>query len=835
MVEARWRLVRCAPTADPNPGVLDDEMSSSIEVTAPGPVAHMVAGTFLEPTGPDTVDDLDWWLVADVVVEAPVVLDCAGLTPPGAVFVDREHAADVESMFLPVRVTVPVGVHEIAIWSGSLRKWLSRRRPRGRWRSTLVAAQGMRWARTSLLGRAPVYGGVPPVVGAWRPLTFAPAGRFDQISLSVDADSGAVAIRGRLLTTDAVPEMAGAIVEILDDSGTVLAASGLSVDLFDGSGYDLTGQVTVGGHRRWYPHGHGAPITYRVRITAGGVSSERIIGFRTITADQHDGAFALSVNGIDVFCRGAVWVPPEPCTMTASRQHIEDQLLVLRDAGANMVRVMGGFVPEQPEFYDLCAELGILVWQDAMLTTFDPPAELDDVVCAEMEHLLTGISGNPALAVVSGGSESLQQPEMMGLDAGSLSIPLIDTMLRDVAGRLAGVPYVVASPSSWGENTDDTTPLAIRSDTGIAHWFGVGGYLNPLDAVRTAGVRFAAESLAFAIPPSDDAIEADFGSLAVAGHHPDWKRRVPRDRTATWDFEDVRDFYVREVFGVDPLQVRRTDPARYLQLGRLAVAEAMAACYRFWRRRDSGCAGALVLNAKDLRPGAGWGLLDHRGTAKLPLAALTRVWAPVALLLDDAGQQGIRIDLYNDTGAELSGALQLRAVDDAGTVVAQGEAAIVIKPHASVTRVDTDLIGHFTDLSHAYRFGPPVATALLAEFVVDEQLICNDVLVLHPSDSPIRSGLTAVRRRLYGSDTWQIEVRAEASVRYVCVDAPGWVLSDNCFHLAAGQPHLIEAMPAAPSRGTGDRAEDGSGRVPNGKVTSVDARETAVLIDAVES
>ncbi len=128
MVEARWRLVRGVPSAEPDPAVLDDATLPSMEIAAPGPVGHLVAGSELEPADPDTVDDSDWWLVAMVTVERSGVVDFEGLTPPGAVFVDRVHVADVESMFLPVRCPMTAGTHEIAIWSGSLRTWLSRRR-----------------------------------------------------------------------------------------------------------------------------------------------------------------------------------------------------------------------------------------------------------------------------------------------------------------------------------------------------------------------------------------------------------------------------------------------------------------------------------------------------------------------------------------------------------------------------------------------------------------------------------------------------------------------------------------------------------------------------------
>ena len=91
------------------------------------------------------------------------------------------------------------------------------------------------------------------------------------------------------------------------------------------------------------------------------------------------------------------------------------------------------------------------------------------------------------------------------------------------------------------------------------------------------------------------------------GHSPRWKARVPRDRGVGWDFDDVRDHYVRRFFGCDPLDVRYADPERYLDLGRAAVHIAIDATISEWRRPGSDCAGAVVLQPRDPLGGRGMG------------------------------------------------------------------------------------------------------------------------------------------------------------------------------------------------------------------------------------
>lgn len=761
---SRWQVVRTAASAFTKPEELAGSWSSGLELERPAPVATVAS----------VDDDHDWWFRTTVTVDEPVVVEFAGLSFPATVFVDGRDVAECVSMFAPVRVPLESGTHELTVCCRALNTWLATRRPRGRWRSSLVGPPGLRWARTTLLGRAPVYGDVPVPVGFWRPITVTPQRALFDIVVAADPHTGRVEVTGS--GPDALLEY-----RIDGPSGELVASGQITVD-----GGSFTVAVEVPEPELWWPRGYGGQPLYRLRLTAGGEPvARRTFGFRTLVSVDRDTGFGLQVNGIDVFCRGATWFPPDPVALNVDAATIRRQVSRLAEAGANMVRIVGGLVPEQPEFWEVCAELGVLVWQDAMLATFDPPAELTAVIVEEMTAVLQAVAGNPALAVVSGGSETLQRPEMLGLAKAGHAMELLDEALPDAAAR-ADIPYVRSSPAP----PDGGADLAIRPDTGVAHWFGVGGYLRPLTDVRTASVRFAAECLAFANPPSPAAVERHFGSAAVAGHDPRWKAAVPRDRGASWDFEDVRDFYVREVFGEDPSAVRRVDPERYLELGRLAIAEAMLACFGFWRRAESGCRGALVLAGKDARPGAGWGLLDADGAPKAALDALRRIWAPQTVVVSDDGLSGIRVDVHNDGPASLRGELVLAATDATGQLVAEASRDIEVPAHSSLAVLDSHLTGVFRDLSHAFRFGPPVADAVEAVVrLADPAAVLRDALVIHPRGVQVHTGLRAAASHV--NDGWELEIRADVALRYIGIEAPGWQLSDNYFHLPAGRPYVI--------------------------------------------
>ncbi len=192
----------------------------------------------------------------------------------------------------------------------------------------------------------------------------------------------------------------------------------------------------------WHP-----PRTYPVTMEAVGVSEHLgSVGFRTVEVDRSDGGFRLYVNGIRVYCRGSVWVPTDPISLQgdAGTTRVLERLA---EAGLNMIRIPGTMVYESDHFWEECARLGILVWQDMMLATLDPPDtdEFFELVASEVTEFLHRVRGNPALAVFCGGSETEQQPTMLGLV--DQHIPLIHSRLPELISTVAPeLEYVTSSP-----------------------------------------------------------------------------------------------------------------------------------------------------------------------------------------------------------------------------------------------------------------------------------------------------------------------------------------------------------------------------------------------------
>ena len=229
-------------------------------------------------------------------------------------------------------------------------------------------------------------------------------------------------------------------------------------------------------------------------------------------------------------------------------------------------------------------------------------------VLTEAAEVLTRLQSRPALAVVCANSEVEQQAAMLGLPVARPN-RLLDEQLPDLVRTMT-------SAAVWVPGTPCGGAFPFQVNSGISHYYGVGAYRRPFDDARRAGVRFSAECLAFSNVPDAATIDGFMPDDDAPGSSPRWKARVPRDAGVGWDFEDVRDHYLQRLFGVNPDDVRAEDPERYLALGRVATGEAMLRTFAEWRRPGSTCRGGLVWFARDLWPGAGWGIVDSSGRPK---------------------------------------------------------------------------------------------------------------------------------------------------------------------------------------------------------------------------
>jgi beta-mannosidase len=759
--------------------------------------AH-VPGTAASAVGADgrDFDAEDWWFrtrfaAPDRPEGGLLMLQLGGIATVAEVYLNGELLLRSNSMWQAheLDVTSLVGEdNELAIACRALRPLLAeRRRPRPRWRTRVVEDDALRWFRTMVFGRSPGFASGPAAVGPWRPvaLIVVPADGLDAISVRtrIDRSDGIVTVRARPRGTP------GEAAVRVGDQRVALAPEGSS----------LTAELRVPNPALWWPHTHGDPTLHELTVEVDGEPvATRRVGFRELqfAADIPQDGLDLRVNDVPVFVRGAVWTPADLVSLEPSGEQLRALLERIRDAGMNMLRVVGTGAYESARFHELCDELGILVWQDLMFANVDYPVaepEFRDVVLAEAQATAERLGGHPSLAVVCGNSEVEQQPAMLGLDPELGRDALWDQALPELVAE-AGLDCAYVRSTPCGGD------LPFHVDRGLGHYFGVSGYMRPAADARAANVRFASECLAFANVPDE---------VEVPVHHPLWKAGVARDAGtgwdigAGWDFDDVRDHYLRELFGVDPVQLRRSDHTRYLELSRAASGEVMAEVIGEWRREGSPCRGALILWSKDMIAGAGLGVLDHRGLPKVAFGYLRRAMAPVAIWSTDEGVNGVAIHVANDHSAPLRARLRLALYRDLETLVGECGEELELSAHGYARLSVESLLGRFTDAAWAYRFGPPAADVIFMSLESGDPAAPISHAVRYPAGLPtsrepaVRIGLEATAAPSPdGSVT--ITVRTALLAYGVRVQASGFLAEDDSFSLEPGGERRLRLVPVAP-------------------------------------
>lgn len=789
-----WECGSTPPLAAATPADLARMNLAWLPAVVPGTAAAALVGAGIDPEHHD-LDGEDWWFRCRFEGgEGRHRLNIGGIATIADVYLNGELVHHGENMFRShvIEDLELAPANELAVRCAAIKPWLDQRRARPRWKTYLVDHQNLRFLRTSLLGRMPGWAVTPPPVGLWRSVSLTSCDEPTVVARRLTAvcpdRSGGTGVLEAQLRLRAGETFRAAKSVTLYCGGSSAPAS---VRL-EGADIVVTGEVRVAGAELWWPHTHGPQPLYETELCIDG---ERIslgrVGFRRIEADRNKGGFALVVNGEKIFTRGACWLPVDPVSMAADGEEVRESLESARRAGMNMVRVLGTGAYESADFFAACDELGILVWHDCMLAFMDPPADESfvDGLSAELSEAFDAMSGHPSLAVVCGSQETEEVAAMNGLPAARRDLPLLDKLIpRLVEASLPSVPYETSCPSGDG--------MPFRMDNGTSQYFGIGGYLRPLSDARRAGVRFAAECLALSTPPEPFVVDSVCGGATRAGHDPDWKKGVHHDAGRSWDMEDVRDFYVRRLFDVDPLMVRYEDPERALDLGRAANAELMAQVFSEWRTPSSTCDGGLVLALKDLRPGAGWGIVDSFGVPKAPWYALRRVLAPITLVLTDEGLNGIRVHVINDKADPFVGRVELKLYGDGERLVDHATVSIDVPARGSAVVDAGEALTGFRDVAYAFRFGAPQHDVVVAELwsQTGEPVARAFHLPLghsRPWEDDVGLTVTVGDTGAESGGGPVLEVSTRRFAQWVSIEAPGYLPEDSWFHLAPGTSQAV--------------------------------------------
>ncbi|KAJ7179206.1 beta-mannosidase [Mycena filopes] len=377
----------------------------------------------------------------------------------------------------------------------------------------------------------------------------------------------------------------------------------------------------------WYPVNYGEQPLYTVEVEItdpeGNVLDARTqkIGLRRVRCvqeklvDQDGLTFYFEVNNIRLFCGGSNWIPADSFLTTVTPERYRAWLQLLVDGNQNMVRVWGGGVYEADIFYDICDEMGVLVWQDFLFGCGQYPGYQSflDSVKVEAEQNVKRLRHHPSLVIFAGNNEDYQIAESLKLELDysdeksdylKTNFParhIYERLLPEIVEQFSDVFYHRGSPySGKGKLTTD-------KEYGDLHQWNVWhGSQEPWSNWDKLAGRFVSE---FGMEGYPNMRTVDYWLDGdKSERHP--QSRTNNNHNKADGFERRLELYLVENFK------HSFEMESYCYYTQIMQAETLAAAYRLWRRNWAGegreyTAGALVWQLNDCWPVTSWSIADY--------------------------------------------------------------------------------------------------------------------------------------------------------------------------------------------------------------------------------
>ncbi|GAA4601149.1 beta-mannosidase [Actinoplanes octamycinicus] len=548
----------------------------------------------------------------------------------------------------------------------------------------------------------------------------------------------------------------------------------LGVLKIDGRGSVASATLDAGGVTPWNPRGYGEPALYAltVELLDGDIVLdrwERRTGFRSVAIDQTDGGFIFQINGEPVFVKGVNWIPDDIFPSRMTRERYELRLREAADAGVNLVRVWGGGIYEDRAFYEVCDELGLMVWQDFLFACADYPEEepLFSEVVAEARENVARLAPHPSLITWNGNNENLWLHLAMPWNADGAyetwgSRYYLETLPAIVAELDPTRPYQAGSPwsGSW-EHAPNST------EHGTFHSWEVWNredYLN----YRNSTPRFVAE-FGWQAPPAWTTLRDAVSDEPM----------LP-DSPGVLHHQKAEDGNGKLARGLAPhfgSAERSTEAWHYLT--QLNQVRAVRTGVEHWRSHWPHTAGTILWQLNDLWPVTSWAAIDGAGRYKPLYFALREMYASRMLTIQPR-DGGLVVAIVNDDPAEWAGTLVI-AGESQQVSVAPRSVALVPAPTADFlcAQLDAARAIHFTT---DFSYDDPALTIDVEsvpgglDVRVHALGLARDVLLqpdrIHPSATVDRGFVT-----LLPGESALFRVRAPHDLDPALVKAP-WVLTD---------------------------------------------------------
>jgi beta-mannosidase len=555
----------------------------------------------------------------------------------------------------------------------------------------------------------------------------------------------------------------------------------------------------------WYPAGYGEQPLYEFTAQvgkSGQPADERKVkaGLRSIVLhrelDKWGRSFELIVNGIPVFAKGADVIPfdsfPNRVTTADYRRILESA----RDANMNMIRHWGGGYYETEEFYSICDELGIMVWQDFMFGNDWQPGTYAFKLNmeAEAEDQVRRLRNHPSIVVWCGNNETESafywgpRPTLPA----DVKLLIWQDYLTEFSGILPRVvarldpetPYWPSSPSA------DYEALSDRYQSGDHHDWSVWHGRVPFTEYEKHHWRFVTE-YGFQSFPEARTVEAFtqpedrtgiFTPVMLAHQKNNEGNSIIQDYTAK-DYPTPKDF------------------ASFLYVSQVLQAEGIKIGAEHFRRSRPETMGSIFWQLNDCWPVASWSSIDYYGRWKALQYYARRFYAPI-LVSPHVEDGSLKVYIVSDKTEATPATLRVRLMDFDGKVLLEESHAVDVAPLASKVYLDWPL-KKLTDAGAADTSRVFVVADLqtggATDFARNGTALSRNLAYLAPVKE-VRLKPAVLKVETTGANgSYKVRITSSVLARsvYLSFGDLDVKLSDNYFDLLPGETAEITATSAA--------------------------------------
>lgn len=442
----------------------------------------------------------------------------------------------------------------------------------------------------------------------------------------------------------------------------------------------------------WYPAGYGEPNLYKaeLKLLCNGRTldvTQTKFGIRTVqlnrSPDEHGEKFRFEVNGTAVYAKGADWIPATIFPGSLSGTDYEKLLNAAKDANMNMLRIWGGGYYEDDAFYELCDELGLVVWQDFMFACGLYPDRkwFFDKVRAEVNAAVTELRNHPCIVLWCGNNEIdwMYYAGSFGKGKKFYGNRIYHKILPELLTELdPDRPFIPTTPlSSSRKEPNDPGSGTVHNWNVWSCYEPVWRYACPSGQIP----RFVCE-FGFQAPPVTETI-ARFCPPA----HRRLAGRLLEKHNYQIDGNSRLYRYLGDLFGV------AGGLDRFVYLSQLTQARAIKTYVEFLRAHRSVNSGALFWQFNDCCPAISWSAIDYLKRPKALYYYAKRFFAKLLITavpeFDDAKVgsaakvKSLSAVVVNDTAESLTVQIFCRLIDLAGKILDQVQLPVSVLPFSA--------------------------------------------------------------------------------------------------------------------------------------------------------